>query len=451
MPTDKKYDSIRRENVIGGVHEVDLIISVAGVMIALLGLVMSINSHYLDRRARNFFVSIFANIIVYASCILIRTLIGGEDGAVWAVISRIVFFAQAFLSSVLTVMLTGFMLYTSGVIRWWREPEFLVSTALWLVYVTLLIVTQFNGFIYTVDDHNRYSRGEFFPVIMIAPFIIMLVNILTLIRRRKHLSTKQKQAFALYSILPMIAMTIQGLFFGIHLIVLSTVVAAMVLFGYIVSDQTERYYAQQVENERLKVDVLLAQIEPHFISNTMTTIKHLFKHDPVQAEKAMTEFSAYLRHNMESLTSDKPIPFSEELSHVKEYISIQLIRFENELNVEYKLEYTDFYIPTLTLQPLVENAIIHGIRKSSTGSGTVTICTERSDDMVRVRVIDDGAGFDNEGLLTSPESDSGAHTGIKNVRERLKRMVNGDVRIASQTGKGTEVLISIPLISEKTE
>ena len=418
----------------------DLIISVAGVMIALLGLVMSISSRYLDRVARKFFVSIFANIIVYAACILIRTLTGGEDGAAWAVVSRIVFFTQAFLSSVLTVMLTGFMLYQSGVSRWWREPEFLVSSALWLVYVGLLIVTQLNGFIYSVDDHNRYFRGEYFPVIMIAPFIIMIINIITLIRRRKRLSTKQKQAFAIYFVLPMIAMTIQGLFFGIHLIVLSTVAAAMFMFGYIVSDQTERYYVQQVENERLKVDVLLAQIQPHFISNTMTTIKHLFKHDPAKAEKAMTEFSAYLRHNMASLTADKPIPFSEELSHVKEYITIQLLRFEDELSIEYDLEYMDFYIPALTLQPLVENAIIHGVRRSSTGVGTVTVASKKKDGVIEVSVSDDGAGFEYEDVGDGEEP----HTGIRNVSERLKIMVGGELRIESHIGKGTVAVMRIP-------
>ncbi len=423
----------------GGIHIVDLIISVAGVMLALLGLVMSVNSRYLDRVARRFFVSIFANIVVYASCIFVRTLISMEDAFVWSVVSRIVFFTQAFLSSVLTVMLTGFMLYQSGVSKWWKEPEFMVSSALWIIYVTLLIVTQFNGFIYMVDDHNRYFRGEYFPVIMIAPFMIMTVNIVTLIRRRKMLSDKQIRAFVIYFTLPMVAMTIQGLFFGIHLIVLSTVVAAMFMFGYIVSDQTERYYAQRVENERLKIDVLLAQIQPHFISNTMTTIKHLFKHDPTKAEKAMTEFSAYLRHNMESLTADKPIPFREELSHVKEYISIQLLRFEGELFIEYDLQFFDFYIPALTLQPLVENAIIHGVRKSSSGSGTVTICSKQNDGFIEVSVSDDGAGFDCE----SSDADD-AHTGTRNVSERLKSMVGGELRIESHIGEGTVAVMRIP-------
>jgi len=425
--------------VTGGARVVDLIISVAGVMLALLGLVMSVKSRYLDRVARRFFVSIFANIVVYAACILVRTLISMEDAFIWYVVSRIVFFAQAFLSSILTVMLTGFMLYQSGVSRWWREPEFLFSSALWFVYVGLLVVTQFNGFIYTVDDHNRYSRGEYFPVIMIAPFIIMMVNIITLIRRRKHLTSKQKQAFSIYFTLPMIAMAIQGIFFGVHLIVLSTIVAAMFMFGYIVSDQTEHYYAQQVENERLKVYVLLAQIQPHFISNTMTTIKHLFKHDPAKAERALTEFSAYLRHNMSSLTADRPIPFCEELAHVKEYIAIQLLRFEDELSIEYDLEFLDFYIPALTLQPLVENAIIHGVRKSSTGSGIVTITSKQNDGLIEVSVRDDGAGFD-QGL----SDEENTHTGIQNVSDRLKSMVGGELRIESHVGKGTVVVMSIP-------
>ena len=427
--------------MIGGLHEVDLIVSVAGLMLSILGLVMSLISRYLDKNTRRFFTAFFGVIIAYVSAILIRTLIGSYDGYTMAVISRIVFFAQAFISSVLTVILCGFLLYQSGDGKWWRQAGFCLSVGLWAVCAILLVINLFCGFIYVVDDNNRYMRGEFFPVIMIAPILIMFVNIFLLIKNHKNLSKKQIYAFAIYILLPMIAMIIQGLFyFGIHLIVIATVVAALFLFAYIVSDQAERYCAWEAQNAQLKNDILLAQIHPHFISNTLITIRHLYKENPAKAEKAMKDFSDYLRHNMDSLTTDSPIPFEVELDHVREYVGLQLLRFEDDLKVEYDIEYMDFLIPTLTLQPLVENAISYGVRKSESGSGTVLIRSVKKEDHIEVSVTDDGAGF------TVDETDGDqSHNGINNVRERLRTLSDGDLVIRSERGVGTVATIRLPI------
>lgn len=188
--------------------------------------------------------------------------------------------------------------------------------------------------------------------------------------------------------------------------------------------------------------VMISQIQPHFLYNALNTIKYLIKRDPKAAESAVISFSKYLRGNMDSITQKTPIPFSEELEHTKNYCNIEILRFGDKINIIYNTEFTDFLVPSLTIQPLVENAIKHGVTKKAEG-GTVTVSTFNHNSYVSVVIEDDGVGFDPKSPDYTP-NDNHAHVGIQNVKNRLKMMVNADIQIESQIGIGTKVTIKIP-------
>ena len=142
---------------------------------------------------------------------------------------------------------------------------------------------------------------------------------------------------------------------------------------------------------------------------------------------------------MKFLTSKALISFEQELIHVKNYLNLEQQRFGERLKVRYKIEVTDFVMPPLCLQPLVENAVRHGITKREEG-GTVTITSEENEKEYHITVMDDGGGF-------SPEhscADGREHVGISNVRKRLKELSHGEVKIESCSGRGTRVTIVIP-------
>ena len=205
-------------------------------------------------------------------------------------------------------------------------------------------------------------------------------------------------------------------------------------------EQAEEYRQQEIKNEQLKIDILLGQIQPHFLFNVLYVIQEICHIDPERASDAISQFSKYLRHNMDSLSVNSPIPFTDELEHTNHYISLQQLRFGEALTVKYELECTEFYMPTLTLQPIVENAVRYGVRKTSTGEGTVIIQTSEHPDHYEVKVIDSGPGFDpNES-----KEDGISHTGLNNVRERLQRICGGELEIWSELGKGTTVTMIIP-------
>lgn len=201
------------------------------------------------------------------------------------------------------------------------------------------------------------------------------------------------------------------------------------------------------EVEKANMAVMISQIQPHFLYNALNTIKSLIRRDPKKAEQAVIDFSYYLRGNMDSLTHTEPIPFETELAHVKYYCDIELLRFSDKLKTEYDIQEKKFCVPTLSIQPIVENAIKHGVTKKPEG-GTVRISTASDDKDYIVTVKDDGVGFDPSAIK---EDDGRSHVGIQNIRYRFENMMHATVSIESEKGVGTCVIIRIPKNSATKE
>ena len=268
----------------------------------------------------------------------------------------------------------------------------------------------------------------------------MVVNVIVLWKRRSSLSRKQRIAFWVYTVAPTVSMLIQMRFYGIYTILLGSSIAVFFMFIMISMDQTEHYYRQLQENSRMRTEVLLSQIQPHFLYNTLGAIQSLCKTDPPVAEKAVAKFSRYLRGNMNALNQEEPIPFTQELAHTRLYLELEQLRYEDALQVCYDLGCTEFQIPTLTLQPLAENAVRHGVRGKLSGRGTVTISTREFPGCYKIVVTDDGPGLDPQ----QEHSDGKTHIGLENVKERLRFTVNGQLDIDSVPGKGTSATITLP-------
>ena len=186
-----------------------------------------------------------------------------------------------------------------------------------------------------------------------------------------------------------------------------------------------------------RIQIMMTQIQPHFLFNALNTIRALYAKDSPQAERTLEDFSAYLRQNLESLSQTDLIPVSKELEHTRLYAQIEKQRFPN-VQVDYRIEDTDFEVPALTIQPLVENAIRHGVR--SREDGLVIVSTAREADGHRVTVADNGVGFDPKEQLSAEE----LHIGIRNVKERVEKMCSGELVLTSEIGTGTSVTMFFP-------
>ena len=199
--------------------------------------------------------------------------------------------------------------------------------------------------------------------------------------------------------------------------------------------------AARIEYELLqsRMSVMLSQIQPHFLFNSLNDIRFLYRESPERAEQAMISFTRYLRGNMDSLNQIGLIPFEQELNHVQNYVAIEKMRFGNKLTVIFELGCREFLIPVLTIQPLVENAIRHGINKKQ-GEGTVIVRTFEDAHNYFVEICDDGPGFDP----SFSNNDGRTHNGINNVHMRLQSMCGGSLDVKSRIGGGTTSLARIP-------
>ncbi len=306
------------------IRNINLIFAAAGFAMSALGLIHTFVGRFVEKRAKAFFIHLFVVLNVYVLSILLRELTYDRTGDGWVTFSRALFFAQGILAATITIIITAFLLDQCGIRPYKKNALFCISIALYVLYALLLISNIFTKKLYYIDDFNNYTREEWFPILITPTVFIMIINLIILFQNRNKISRWQKRAFFIYSIVPMISMMIQAFVFGVHLIALSSVIAALFALTYIIYDQTERFYKVEGENEKLKTEIMLAQIQPHFLFNSLTTIKNLCRKDPEKAEEGISQFTEYLRHNMDSLTIERPIPFSEEfcISSLQEHLLI---------------------------------------------------------------------------------------------------------------------------------
>jgi sensor histidine kinase YesM len=172
-------------------------------------------------------------------------------------------------------------------------------------------------------------------------------------------------------------------------------------------------------------------MKPHFIFNTLGAIRTMIKSSPDKAYNLTTSFSKYLRANINNISPTETISFAQEMDHVKTYVDIEKQRFGDRLTVLYDINCENFNIPPLTVEPLVENAVKHGVCKRVKG-GTVKISSREEEDKYIVTVEDDGVGFDVQEL-----NDETGSVGLKYIKLRLKELSNADFKIESKKGVGT--------------
>jgi sensor histidine kinase YesM len=190
---------------------------------------------------------------------------------------------------------------------------------------------------------------------------------------------------------------------------------------------------------------LQSQIKPHFLHNTINTIVSLVKTNPEQARNLLIELSNYLRESFNFRYQKKFFPIEKEINIIKSYLYIEKARYPEKLKIKYDIDKNiNLEIPHLLLQPIVENAVKHGILKKRFG-GEIKISIKNKDNHIKFNVFDNGIGIDNNRipiLLKGNINDCGV--GIVNTNRRLKTIYGSEINIQSDLGKWTNVSINIP-------
>ena len=191
-----------------------------------------------------------------------------------------------------------------------------------------------------------------------------------------------------------------------------------------------------------RIQIMMSQIQPHFLYNTLSTIQALCRKDPELAAQTVEKLGDYLRQNLAALGQSDLIPFKKELEHTKIYVDIEKL-MSPDMEIDYMINDYNFLLPALTIQPLVENAIRHGIRGQK--GGRITISARRDEGYHTIEISDNGKGFD---IQASADTGEGKHIGIRNVSERVEKMCGGTLEVESSPGNGTTITIFIPFREE---
>lgn len=326
--------------------------------------------------------------------------------------------------------------------------------------ITVILLGVANAVFFVlpiITDVRFYDTWAWWAIVQIAVNTVIAICLI-----REFFASKSKLRW-LYigAFLPLIAFLADAIStkFAIwkggvisqYVFIVLFIVATVMVLKLIPNNINAAAKAKELEMEKIalnaelaesRISTMMSQIRPHFIYNTLGSIEQLCDIDPKKAGELVHDFAKYLRGNFSELDNPKPILMSQEMNHVHHYVSIENVRFP-DMTFSFEMNSSDFHIPALTVQPIVENAIKHGLMKLQKG-GTICVVSYETETDYCVSVVDDGVGFDTSLLI-----DEKKHVGLRNIRERLKAMVNGSIEIESTVGVGTKVIIKIPKENKK--
>lgn len=411
------------------------LLCIAMLTLTAVGLCVAIVMPGMSRWNRRFFTALFTVLLLLMGAFLVDLIV--YEFHDMALAEQIDVYFQYLLVSLPMPMFTGYLLHLCGEdLR--KSTLFRLVIGLWGIYFILLGIAQCTTFLYYVTPDNEFIRGSWHPLLVAPLAAIMLLNLAGVIRRRNRLPDKYYVAFLIH-LLPMtVATLIHAVIYVPLLVVFGLSFSMLSMFGIILCDQIEQYMRQQREIAHQRASIMVLQMRPHFIFNTMMSIYYLCAQDSKKAQQVTLDFTSYLRKNFSAIASENTIPFANELEHTRAYLAVEQVQFEDGLFVEYDTPHTRFRVPPLTLQPIVENAVKHGMDPDS---APLRICirTRETDAGHEITVEDNGPGFAQTNM-----DESEPHIALANIQHRLEIMCGGKLTVMPREGGGTVVKVILP-------
>ena len=302
------------------------------------------------------------------------------------------------------------------------------------------------AYFYYIDRYGFYARNQKGSLLGYLPFVYVL-GLAGFLIVRKQMTARKKCIYMTYILVPFATSAWYMITEYPPTFFISAFISVILIYANIYVNLGQENVKYELENAHKETELALqrnkqtlSQIRPHFIFNALGSIEELCVVDAKKAESAVHYFAKYLRANMDALGETDMVPFETELDHIHNYIWLEKMRFDDELDYIEDIQIEDFLIPTLSIQPLVENAVKHGMMGKEEGTLHVKISTYRKDNAYVIEVSDDGCGFD-----TSQQKEDGrSHIGMSYAKTSIENRLGGTISIDSEIGKGTKVSISIP-------
>jgi hypothetical protein len=317
-----------------------------------------------------------------------------------------------------------------------KRPVRIMSLAVMILSAAVIILIMINPFthwLFFTEGVNRMTPGPagYLPetVSMIQITLLTVMVILT-----PQAGIKKIPVLIIFMI---ISCGFAALYIDPQILIFYPlgVLSLLLIYVNIINQREQNLRRRQVELNKNRISLLMGQIQPHFVFNVLNTIYYLCDSDPATAADAAAHLRMYLQNNFEERFNEEPISFEKELSIVRHYTDLEKLRFE-QIEIIYDIEDSSFTIPALSVQPLVENAIRHGLREMR--QGKVVISSRKQGSVHIVEVRDNGVGF-----VKTAADDGRRHVGIENVQRRLRMMSNASLEIFTPPEGGTAARITI--------
>ena len=403
------------------------------ITLAVIGLIIAAILPGIEKFSRKFFVSLFVILLILMIVMTIDTFIFQNPKMADA--ERILIFLEYFFIATLATIFTPYFLNICGE-KFQKNLIFRAVIINFIIYFIFLVTNQFTEIFYYVTAENIFYRREIHPILLFPLNLIIFLNLYGVIKFRKKLQKKYFVAFLIFLIPIATTFSIHAFFYVEVTTFFGVVISTLAMFGIILYDQIEKYFEQQREIANQRANIMVLQMRPHFIYNAMMSIYYLCVKNPEKAQQVTLDFTTYLRKNFTAIASEETIPFEDELEHTRAYLAIEQVQFKDNLLVEYEIEHKNFKIPPLTLQPIVENAVKHGMDPENAPL-KILIRTQKTDSGSEIIVENDGSDF-------SPDEDYKPNTALSNIRQRLEMMCGGKIKISPRADSGTVVKIFVP-------
>ena len=242
----------------------------------------------------------------------------------------------------------------------------------------------------------------------------------------------------LISILPLLSFLLRIWFEGLELFYVFVAFVMIVNYVRLNANLFANFKKQQEKLRSLQIRSTTERMKPHYIYNVLTSIYYLCDTDPSLAQQAICTFSDYLRSVLNNLDTGELIEFSEEVQTIKRYLKLEQMRFGDRFHVRYDIHADNFLLPPFSVQPLVENAVKHGL-ETSDRVGEIVIESFETPENYTVVVRDNGKGFDVEHFQQNK-----SNFGLRYIQKLLDMTVGGKLSLESEIGVGTMVTLRIP-------
>ncbi len=385
----------------------------AAILFGIFGLVLTFIARDLDRWPRRLCIAILSSSVASAALEVLAKAVYPFSPPFY----QAVYVVDTLITPIPALLVFAWFLDCCGE-DYRKKPVMHVLWALGAAMAAAGIVGQLRGEIDAAPGGTA-RFGFWLVAALLLSLVISAISFAALIRRWKKLTNVQRVMFCVCFLT-------------------SAWIKIILVELYLMTELVRRYQEQKEETMRQRTQVAVLQMRPHFIHNTLMSIYYLCAQNPQKAQQVILDFSRYLQSNFSAIAREDTIPFAEELEHTRAYLAVEQARFQGRLFVEFDTPDAFFRIPALTLQPIVENAIKHGMNPDADPL-YVTVTTEDTDRGVLITVEDTGPGY-------APTDEDAPHFALNNIRERLKTMCGGTLEIEPREAGGTKVTVFIPII-----